>query len=663
MSRQFNQQQKQALYWLAGGKCENCGIELPENWHADHVKAYVTGGQTDVVNGQALCPTCNMKKGAGLMLKQWPQNITLRTWQQAFLDRHRALSKSDFLLVATPGAGKTIASLRLVHNLINDKTVERIVVVCPTDHLRTQWLEDASSVHIHLDKVQLNWQGSITHMTDYIGLVTTYAQVANKAEHLRAFCQRFKTLVLLDEIHHCGENDNEHLAWGDAIKKAFTPARARLLLSGTPFRSDNNPIPFVAYNRDPNNPSVKISEPDYNYGYGHALKDEGVVRQIVIPGWDGEFAWSDWYGEERTVSFQHLLNKSESSQRLRTAINADGQAIRTVLTKAAQKLDEVRRNGHTDAGGLVVAQDQNHAKQLAVVLQEVTGEKPVVVISELGDEASPAIKRFRDGTQKWIVAIKMVSEGVDIKRLRVGVYATNVTTETFFRQVIGRVIRWDNRYNELEDNQAAWFYVPEDPDLVERVRSIKEEVLHSIDEKQEADKKKSAEPGLPFQQLPMGEYEFVSSTGDEKHHYTDGETVGMDEMAYAESFFRPYSGFGGVASAFKALFLRANPVSGQSAPADMPAPESPPPPPLHQQKKTLQSTIKKRMGFFVSICQQNNLSLPEKPYAAIHTAWGRARKFSQDSTNDDLQSKLDWLDSLVDRAKRGDKTVLSEIRP
>ncbi len=82
----------------------------------------------------------------------------------------------------------------------------------------------------------------------------------------------------------------------------------------------------------------------------------------------------------------------------------------------------------------------------------------------------------------------MVSEGVDIKRLRVGVYATNVTTETFFRQVIGRVIRWDNQWSQL-DEQTAWFYVPEDPGLTRLVNSISEEVVHSVEEKEEKDRR------------------------------------------------------------------------------------------------------------------------------------------------------------------------------
>lgn len=149
----------------------------------------------------------------------WPLNLPLLPWQQEFLDKYNAKEPADFLLVATPGAGKTIASLKAASDLLNSGVVSRVVIVCPTDYLRRQWLEEATRVNIHLDKIQLGWSGQIAQTTDYVGMVTTYAQVVSKQDHLRAYTARFKTLVIFDEIHHCGEQ--EHLAWGLAIKKAF----------------------------------------------------------------------------------------------------------------------------------------------------------------------------------------------------------------------------------------------------------------------------------------------------------------------------------------------------------------------------------------------------------------------------------------------------------
>lgn len=667
MSRQFNQQQKQALYWVANGRCECCAINLPHDWHADHVQPFVSGGQTDVVNGQALCPACNLKKGIRPMIKQWPHKIELRTWQQEFLDKYHARNKENFLLVATPGAGKTIAALRIAHELLNSGRVKRIVIVCPTDHLRTQWLSEAPLVNIDLDRKNIGYSGEITQTTDYVGIVVTYPEVLQNVERLRTYTSRENTFVIFDEIHHCGEH--ETLAWGEAITKAFEPARARLLLSGTPFRSDNHRIPFVEYEPDPKEPKWKRSQADHSYEYGDALRDGKVVRHIIFSGWDGEFAWSDsFYGEERKASFQDLLNKQDASRRLKIALNPNEPLMRKMLIAANQRLEELRRVGHTSAGGLVVAESQESAKALAAILEQEVGEKPVVALSEMGEAASKEIEKFRTGNQKWIVAVRMVSEGVDIKRLRVGVYANNVKTNTFFRQVIGRVIRWDNdkRWSDLYD-QTAYFYIPEDPTLLNLAKNIKAELDHYIEERDEADKRQAnVEEGTPrpFQMAMDGGYDVLYADGDERHHHTSGLTFDISEVEAALQRFRPIPGFEQMPGATLALALRELGVTGgQVSPADTPI-EEPTPLPAYVRKPILQKAAHDKVADLVFRCREKGIALPgNNPYQAINNLWGRNKGYSKELTNEQLEEKLAWLKNLIARVKRGDKTVLSELRP
>ena len=88
-----------------------------------------------------------------------------------------------------------------------------------------------------------------------------------------------KTLVIFDEIHHLGDD----LTWGDAIRKAFNGATFRLAISGTPFRRDNNPIPFVKY-------ESSTSVADYVYGYSQAIYDK-VCRPVYFPAFEGEMEW------------------------------------------------------------------------------------------------------------------------------------------------------------------------------------------------------------------------------------------------------------------------------------------------------------------------------------------------------------------------------------
>ena len=63
MQRLFNKRQRQILAWVAGGKCKQCGQELGNDFHADHVVAFSRGGLTITDNGQALCGPCNQSKG------------------------------------------------------------------------------------------------------------------------------------------------------------------------------------------------------------------------------------------------------------------------------------------------------------------------------------------------------------------------------------------------------------------------------------------------------------------------------------------------------------------------------------------------------------------------------------------------------------------------
>jgi superfamily II DNA or RNA helicase len=669
MRRRFNRQQKEALYLLAGGKCQRCGVELPNDWHADHIDPFSLGGSTDVINGQALCPTCNLRKGNSRMNHQWPVTYELRLWQGEFLSKYLAEDKNDFLLVATPGAGKTIGSLRVVHDLLNSGIIQRVVVVCPTDHLRNQWLQDATRVNIHLDKLQVGWTGDIAVTTDYIGLVTTYQQVVSKKEQLRKYCSQYKTIVILDEIHHCGDEDK--LSWGPAIKHAFSPATRRLLLSGTPFRSDNNPIPFVSYATDPSNPLMRSCVPDFSYGYGDALKDDFVVRHIVFPGWDGKFVWEDFFGEEKEASFETALPKEESARRLRTAIHAEGQAIRKVIQLANDKLTYIRsEEKHETAGGLIVAQDQAAAYELARIVEEISGEKAVVAVSD-DENASANIDKFRSGKQRWIVAVKMVSEGVDIKRLRIGVYATNVLTRTFFRQVIGRVIRWDSSWNNRLDDQTAWFYVPEDPELVRLMKEVKEEIVDVIieQEKKDAEDRKNKQKVATSIQMPLSGYQFRHSEGDEKNHYFNGHSFPLNELQEAERFFAELApGFERIAAAPKALFLRnlkdrmGSPSpdgahithSSASSIDNVPATK-------HGQKTLLQRQAAKKVSALVHICQQRGLYIPGTPHQVVNRAWGRRSNYSHASTIEQLEKKITWLEGLIQRVIQGDRTVITEL--
>ncbi len=360
----------------------------------------------------------------------WGTATKLRAWQQAAIEQYFTSNPRDFLAVATPGAGKTTFALTVAAELLSRRVVERVTVVAPTEHLKTQWAEAAARVGIPIDPSYSGKKGPTSK--DFVGVAVTYAGVASNPLAHRIRVERFKTLVILDEIHHAGDA----LSWGEAVREAFQPATRRLALTGTPFRSDINPIPFVTY--APDTDGVDKSVADYTYGYAHALADH-VVRPVLFMAYSGEMQWRTRAGDEVAARLGEPLTKDMTAQALRTALDPKGSWMPAVLQAADRRLEEVRRHV-PDAGGLVIASDQDSARAYAALLKAITGTRPVVVLSD-EKEASKRIAKFAEGDDRWMVAVRMVSEGVDVPRLAVGVYATTVSTPLFFAQAIGRFVR------------------------------------------------------------------------------------------------------------------------------------------------------------------------------------------------------------------------------
>ena len=401
-----------------------------------------------------------------------PWTYDLRDWQQRAFYAYVTANKRNFLMVATPGAGKTIAAGRIAHHLLTTSAVERIVIVCPSEHLKRQWHSALAAVGIQIDYKWKNASGVVA--ADYHGIAVTYQQVTSNPDIHRMHCRR-RTLVIFDEVHHVGDEQS----WGAATQEAFEQAPYRLLLSGTPFRGDGA-IPYVTYSDDGS--GVLRSTADFSYDYGAALRDD-VCRPVLFPSYRGTMEWESNFSRIK-ATFQDALPENEARRRLRTALDPQGEWIRDVLRDANQRLTELRANGHPLAAGLVLCSDAIHARQLADRLHRVTGESATIALSE-DDDASERIAAFAKGTGRWIVAVRMVSEGVDIPRLRVGVYATHWITELFFRQVVGRFVRVIGGIDE----QSAFLYIPKEEALVSFAQRIKEERDHELDQEIEENKK------------------------------------------------------------------------------------------------------------------------------------------------------------------------------
>lgn len=371
--------------------------------------------------------------------------------------------------MATPGAGKTSFALALARRKLDARAIDRVVVVTPTDHLKSQWAAAAEVFDIALTPDFGRGSGI---SEDFHGPVLTYAGVAAVTPALRQLVSSKRTLVILDEIHHAGDS----MSWGDAVREAFEPAAYRLSLTGTPFRSDVNAIPFVRYAHD--DEGNLRSAADFQYGYAAAL-DDNAVRPVIFLAYSGQMTWRTRAGDVLSADVAAEQPKELTAAAWRTALDPAGAWIGQVLRDADRRLSEVRKSV-PDAGGLVLASDQRAARAYAKRLRELTGQQAVIVLSD-DPGASSRIESFASSGERWMVAVRMVSEGVDVPRLMVGVYATSTSTPLYFAQAVGRFVR------ARRPGETASVFLPSVPRLLGHAAAMEAERDHVLRRRDAAD--------------------------------------------------------------------------------------------------------------------------------------------------------------------------------
>ncbi|HWD69849.1 MAG TPA: DEAD/DEAH box helicase family protein [Solirubrobacteraceae bacterium] len=390
----------------------------------------------------------------------------LRGWQQRALAAMDLWDGGSFLISAAPGAGKTRPALEFARRELAKRAVDGVVVTCPTAPLTRQWARAAHALGLELAPDA----DSPRPPRGFHGVVVTYARIVN-SPRVWAGGTRERTLIIADEAHHLGEE----LAWGVGFGEAFAAASRWLLLSGTPFRSDATPIPGVEYDAN------GLAEPDVSYSYADAVRDK-VCRPVVFVTYDGTLSWRSGDDVIET-GFDTVLTSREASRRYRTAISTDlPDGLPRILGEADVRLRALRAGGHPEAGGLVVAADSEHARKIAARLREVSGASPVVVLHQ-DPRAAAKLADFTSSADPWIVAVNMVSEGVDIPRLRVGVYATAAKTPLIFRQIVGRFVRTI----QGREPEPSWLYIPADTILRDHAAAVETELRYLVRQRAQDD--------------------------------------------------------------------------------------------------------------------------------------------------------------------------------
>ncbi|MBT1017772.1 DEAD/DEAH box helicase [Canibacter sp. lx-72] len=572
----------------------------------------------------------------------WGTAQTLRAWQEEAINHYLVKQPQDFLAAATPGAGKTTFALRLAAILRSNNTVSQIIVVAPTEHLKTQWADAAARAAIRLNPNYSNGQG-LNYGHEYHGIVVTYAQVAMQPVLHRLITEGAPTLVILDEVHHGGDA----LSWGEAIMEAYATAQRRLLLTGTPFRSDDAQIPFVTY--EPREDGSRVSATDYDYGYGRALAD-GVVRPVIFMSYAGKMRWQSTAGEEMTARLGEGNTKDITNQAWRTALDPAGEWISSVLASAHRRLLEVRQHV-PDAGGLVIATDHATARAYASILREITGEEPVLVLSD-DPSASRRITDFSGAKSFWMVAVRMISEGVDVPRLAVGVYATSSATPLFFAQAVGRFVRSRRR------GEVATVFIPNVPQLMQLAAQLEKARDHVLDLAKGAQELLDAEQQLidaanreelVADALSGGGYEYKALASDA--HFARAVYNGADFGGYAEIASEEELDFLGLpgileTSEVKQLLLQRQARQAKRAAQKQGLSEYPPP--RAQHPEAVHRTIKEQRQLLHKIVSIHARTSGQ-PHSAVHAQIRRicgGPEVAKASVTQ-LQARIKYLRTLI----------------
>lgn len=505
--------EKSELYYQSKGLCSKCQKPLDEIWEAHHKIRWIDGGKTNLNNMEAVCSKCHKEihknyqpayKQKELFMKE--NDVKLREWQKEAFNKFKMSDKKTFLLNACPAAGKTWFAIECGKYMFNSPNEEcnHILYIVPSDSLRqsiTKELNEKGEKKYGVD-IYSYVKSNQGRPKDIDWQCTTYSNISGEKmlQTLKIWHQQgAKFFFIFDEIHHAKTHeDSEKISvWGNAIHVCESLATRMLIMTGTPFRNDGYKIPFVNY--DENGMAVA----DYNYAYREGVKD-GICRPTLFKYNDG-FAEYCYKNETLNIVISNASSDNLSNI-AKTIFKHNSNWLKDSIIAANNDLDDFRKK-YTKAAGLIFVGAKQHYKvdnsfsqkdktkiekdiedkhiHLVAKLVKKLTNSDVVTVTYQDKDASDKIKNFKNSNDKWIIAINMISEGVDIPRVRVGLMADNTLSELLFRQRHGRFIRVDMKNDLLVEPKynKCIIHIPAFPHYKEMAESIMKEAEAGLKER------------------------------------------------------------------------------------------------------------------------------------------------------------------------------------
>ena len=361
------------------------------------------------------------------------QNLSLRTWQKNCLSKALGVfqnGQQNFMCVAAPGAGKTRFSASLAKSLLDADHIDFVLCFAPSVSIQNSIQGTFSNI------LNDRFDGRIGAK----GLVITYQGIQYAYQELAHVIGNYRVLIISDEIHHCASGvSSTSNQWGQLLVSLISEGNPlTLTLSGTPWRSDSTKIALQSYSGEP-----QELDTDFVYGLGDAVRDKVCRRPSLILLDNSSIGVQE---NSETHKFSSIRQAIEAEKLKYSDLLTHQESLSQLMTYAHEELIRIREK-HPRAAGLVVASSIDQARRISQFIITNFNESSIVVSYDQID-AHENIRDFQSSEIDWIVSIGMVSEGTDIPRLQVCAYLSNVRTELYFRQVLGRILRINLKTDE-----------------------------------------------------------------------------------------------------------------------------------------------------------------------------------------------------------------------
>ncbi|QMU67083.1 DEAD/DEAH box helicase family protein [Streptacidiphilus sp. P02-A3a] len=554
--RFFSSTQRQMLYEAADGRCQRCSSALVEGWHADHRIPWADGGRTEVENGQALCDACNLSKGRGM---QYTDTFVPRPFQaevnNQVLERIRA-NLDRTIVLASPGSGKTLAYQSLATRLIREGLIDYVAVFVPrvalAEQCETSWMVTDTTGHIVSGLCGLfdatKRLGKIRHRVNEApltfphqpgtGFVSTYsALVTNENTFLRwARQHEGRFLLIADEAQFCGaagDKDDGGTKAGALVERMHEFALHTLLLTGTPYRADNQRLILADYEADPTNPRqvTLVRHAEATYANGIA---EVYLRKF-------EMQLTEARVSRRTMGDPDDRNSGDSL--LEYNLSDDGSDLVPVLkdTKTWQPLvDRVvtavkdKQKFNPAYRGLISCMGQAEARKVQKYLQDRHPDLNVGIAVSADSDAPLALAEFKIKPMDILVTVRMAFIGYDCPQITVVGILTHYRDGGHLMQLVGRGLRvWKDGQKARE--QSCVIIAPDDPKMrgfLALLREERDEGLRIIEEREPDE---GADPPSPTQLALTYVESAIATTTRAASNEVDMEA---DEVLLVESIKR-----------------------------------------------------------------------------------------------------------------------------